>query len=116
MPSMTDCKFGDIVLLPLPFTDQTGAKKRPAVVVSSPAYHQSRGDLVVMTVTSRLTSDAPGMGGVLIQAWREAGLLKPSQFKPVLATISGGLVLRKMGGLGVDDQASLRGVSSAVLG
>ena len=27
--------FGDVVLVPFPFTDQTGIKKRPAVVVSS---------------------------------------------------------------------------------
>ena len=26
--------FGDVVLVPFPFTDQSGTKKRPAVVVS----------------------------------------------------------------------------------
>ena len=31
--------FGDVVLVPFPFTDQTGAKKRPAVVVSSSGYN-----------------------------------------------------------------------------
>jgi mRNA interferase MazF len=34
---MIDYKFGDIVLVPFPFTDQTTAKKRPAVIVSSNA-------------------------------------------------------------------------------
>jgi mRNA interferase MazF len=116
MLNMTDCKFGDIVLLPFPFTDQTGTERRPAVIVSSPAYHRFRGDLVVMAVTSRLTSDAVGVGGALIRTWREAGLLKPSQFKPVLATIAGDLVLRKMGELGAEDLASLRGLLAAVLG
>jgi mRNA interferase MazF len=28
-------EFGDVVLVPFPFTDQTTSKKRPAVVVSS---------------------------------------------------------------------------------
>ena len=37
MPSTTGYKFGDLVLVPFPFTDQTGIKKRPAIVVSSTA-------------------------------------------------------------------------------
>ncbi|MEH2305953.1 hypothetical protein [Nostoc sp.] len=32
---MTNYEFGDVVLVPFPFTDQTTTKKRPAVVVSS---------------------------------------------------------------------------------
>ena len=37
MPSTTAYQFGDLVLVPFPFTDQTGIKKRPAIVVSSEA-------------------------------------------------------------------------------
>ena len=37
---MTDYKFGDIVLVPFPFTDQTTTKRRPAVIVSSNGYNQ----------------------------------------------------------------------------
>ncbi len=35
MPFMTRFEFGDIVLVPFSFTDQTTNKKRPAVVISS---------------------------------------------------------------------------------
>jgi mRNA interferase MazF len=50
MPPTTSYSFGDIVLVSFPFTDQSAAKKRPAVVVSSPAYNESRPDLIIMAV------------------------------------------------------------------
>jgi mRNA interferase MazF len=56
---MTGCKFGDVVLVPFPFTDQSGAKKRPAVVVSSAAYNVGRPDLILMAITSQIKT-APG--------------------------------------------------------
>ncbi len=34
----TGYSLGDVILVPFPFTDQTGLKKRPAVVVSSAEY------------------------------------------------------------------------------
>jgi mRNA interferase MazF len=30
---MTDYEFGDVVLVPFPFTDQSASKKRPAVLI-----------------------------------------------------------------------------------
>jgi hypothetical protein len=52
MPLTTGYSFGDVVLVPFPFTDQTGAKKRPAVIVSSADYQAQRRDLVIMAITS----------------------------------------------------------------
>lgn len=51
---MTGYDFGDVVLVPFPFTDQTAVKKRPAIVVSSPAYNRTHRDVMVMAVTSRV--------------------------------------------------------------
>jgi mRNA interferase MazF len=42
MPNTTIFEFGDVVLVPFPFTDQSTTKKRPAVIVGSEAYHRQR--------------------------------------------------------------------------
>jgi mRNA interferase MazF len=46
---MTDCKFGDIVLVPFPFTDQTTNKRRPSVIVSSNTYIERKSQIKVRT-------------------------------------------------------------------
>ncbi len=56
-----------------------------------------------------------GFGEVAVAKWEEAGLLKPSVLKPLLATIERGLVLRKLGRLEEEDRRSLRNVLSEIL-
>jgi len=112
---MTGYEFGDVVLVPFPFTDQSITKRRPAVVVSSDAYHRARADLVILAVTSQARL-AAGAGDVAVAKWEEAGLLRPSVLKPVVATIERGLVLRKLGRLADEDRAALRNVLDEILG
>ncbi|MEK7436144.1 MAG: type II toxin-antitoxin system PemK/MazF family toxin [Pseudomonadota bacterium] len=107
-------RFGDIVLVQFPFTDQSGAKKRPAVVVSSAAYNQARRDVVIMAVTSQIKSSGT-FGEVIIHDWQAAGLLKPSAIKPVFATIEQTLILRRLGRLSDRDQPALRKVITAIV-
>lgn len=114
-PTMTDYEFGDVVLVPFPFTDQSTAKRRPAVVVSSDAYHRERPDLVILAVTSQSRS-AAGLREVAVARWEEAGLLKPSVLKPVLATIERGLVQRRLGRLEEKDRRELRALLRRMLG
>lgn len=112
---MTGYEFGDVVLVPFPFTDQSITKRRPAVVISSPAYHHQRPDLIIMAVTSQHLS-ALSVGEVHVQDWQAAGLLKPSVLKPVLTTIDLALVLKKLGRLTATDQVALRQVLRTILG
>ena len=112
---MTGYEFGDLVLVPFPFTDQTATKRRPAVVVSSHAYHRERPDLIILAVTSQARPQA-ALGEAVVTKWKEAGLLRPSVLKPVVATIERGLVLRKLGRLADEDRAALRKVLEEILG
>ena len=47
---------GDIVIIPVPFTDNKGYKLRPAVVISNDSIHQT-GDVVIVQITSKLKQD-----------------------------------------------------------
>ncbi len=115
MPPTTSYNFDDVVLVPFPFTDQTGTKKRPAVVVSSAAYNSARHDLVLLAVTSQFKA-ATMIGEAIVAGWMKAGLLRPSVSKPVLTTIEKGLVLRTLGQLEPPDQSALRDVLRLILG
>jgi len=112
---MTGDEFGDLVLVPFPFTDQSAVTRRPAVVVSRAAYHQARPDLLIMAGTSQSSFTLP-VGEVQVQDWPGTGWLKPSVLKPVLTTIDPALVLKKLGRLTSPDQAALRQALSTLFG
>lgn len=107
--------FGDVVLVPFPFTDQSGAKKRPAVVVSIAGYNTNRKDIVIMAITSQVRAPL-GYGEAMVDDWRAAGLIKVSVLKPVFSTIEQGLVMRVMGHLSAADLQSLQRLLEKVTG
>lgn len=47
---------GDIVLIPVPFTDLSSRKRRPVIVVSSDAYNALGSDMIVVAMTSNPSS------------------------------------------------------------
>jgi mRNA interferase MazF len=102
MPTTTVYKRGAIVLLPFPFSDQSSAKIRPAVVVSPD--HPSD-DLLVVAVTSVGGGLRPGE--FAFQFWREAGLIHPSFAKRAIASVTGSLVRKQLGQLRESDLANL---------
>jgi mRNA interferase MazF len=115
MPSTTGFSFGDVVLVPFPFTDQSAVKRRPAVVISGERYNRDRPDLIIMAVTSQ--TRVPGLhGDIEVTGWRNAGLLKPSAIKPVIATVEQSLVVRRLGRLTDTDQHALKRSLEAVIG
>lgn len=115
MPTTTGYEFGDIVLVPFPFTDQSTIKQRPAVIISSAAYQRERLDLIILAVTSQVRPAAT-VGEVQVRDWKQAGLLKPSVMKPVIATIERRLVRKRLGKLSAEDQRSLRAAIGKIIG
>jgi PemK-like, MazF-like toxin of type II toxin-antitoxin system len=74
MPPTTAYSFGDVVLVPFPFTDQSGIKRRPAVIVSSAQYQSQRRDPVIMAITSQIRPH-PAFGEFMVAEWKKAGLI-----------------------------------------
>ena len=72
MPTTTNYNRGAVVLLPFPFSDQSAAKLRPAVV-ANPVFPSE--DLIVVALSSVGNPLRPGE--YQVQFWREAGLLYP---------------------------------------
>src|SRR5579859_7932175 len=71
-PCTTMNRRGDVVLVPLDFTDRAGTKWRPAVIVSVDEYQRLSPDVVIASVTSNLRA-IPHPGDHQIADWRSAG-------------------------------------------
>lgn len=54
-------KQGDIVLIPIPFTDLSSNKKRPVLVLSNDLYNKKMKDIVVVAITSNLEDKEYGI-------------------------------------------------------
>ena len=68
MPIMISFKRSDVVLVSFVFSDETGIKQRPTVVLSTESYDRSRQEIIVAAVTSNV--DRLLVGDYRIAAWR----------------------------------------------
>jgi mRNA interferase MazF len=79
MPSTTTFERGQVVVVHVPFTGQAGSKPRPAVVISTAAFHRGLRDVIICPISSRPNYYAtPGPGDQPLARWREIGLQHPS--------------------------------------
>jgi mRNA interferase MazF len=92
-----NCSRNDVVLLPIPFTDLTSRKVRPAIVVGN-----NGSDLFLVPISSVLANTDFKLGG-----WQAAGLNVPSGVKAQLATVEENLVLKIVGQLTPIDASTL---------
>jgi mRNA interferase MazF len=101
---------GDILLVPVAFSDSSGHKKRPVVIV----YDSGDADLLVAPVTSQM---ARSSRDVPVVNWQRAGLRLPSIIRlEKLATVKKSTVRREMGRLAPDDWEKVKGVLKEFFG
>jgi len=104
---MTGYRRGDVVLVRFVFSDESGERQRPAVIVSSDGYHQSRQEAIIAAITSR--TDRILAGDHLISGWKGAGLLFPSVATCIIRTIKQGMIARKLGVMPAPDMKRVEG-------
>lgn len=102
---MTACSRGDVVLVGFVFSDESGRKLRPAVLVSSPAYHRGRREVIVAAITSNVRRRAAG--DHLINDWAGAGLLFPSLATGILRTVTRAMIDRRLGVMPAPDMDAI---------
>ena len=111
---MTTYSRGDVVLVNFIFTDESGGKRRPAVIVSSETYNKRRDEAVIAAITS--TTDRVLVGDHLITDWQGAGLLFPSVATGIIRTIKGSMIDRKLGSMALPDMAAIDSKLQLILG
>ena len=107
---------GDIVLVSFPFTDLSGVKVRPALIVSA----ISGPDMTLAFISSRLPATAPPDAYVLQTSDAEfaaSGLRQTSVFQMGhLVTLHEGLVTRRIGRAGARTRAATDAALKRALG
>lgn len=94
-----NCSRNDVILLPIPFTNLSSTKVRPAIVVGFGSWP---GDLFVIPVTSQLSN-----ADLVLEGWQAAGLNVPSGIKGQICTVEGHLVRKVLGSLAEPDRVAL---------
>ncbi len=102
---MIACDRGDVVLVGFVFSDESGRKVRPALVITSSAYHRARREVILAAITSnvrrRLFADH------LVADWEAAGLLFPSLVTGIVRTVKQTMIERKLGSLTTADMQAV---------
>lgn len=96
---MTSYRPGSVVLVPLPFSDQTQIKRRPAVVISSHWYNTNKPDIILAAITSTihtpLQQDEIAIHGAELKS---TGLIKEGVVRTgSIFTISKKKIIRTLG-------------------
>ena len=105
MPSTTTYRQRQVVVVNVPFPDQTGAKRRPALVVSTEAFHSRMLDMIVCPISSQQRYfQKPGPGDCPLSTWQAVGLQHPSTARlGALLAVEKALVQRVLGTLKAND-------------
>jgi mRNA interferase MazF len=105
MPSTTTYRRGHVVVVEVPFSNQSGSKPRPAVVVSVEPFHRKLLDVIVCPISSQPRYyRQPGSGDHPLRHWKAVGLRHPSTVRiSNIVAVEKRLLRRVLGTLSSND-------------
>jgi mRNA-degrading endonuclease toxin of MazEF toxin-antitoxin module len=99
---MSNYSRGEVILVRYPFSDLSGSKIRPAVIVNAP--HPSK-DVFILPLTSKTTSLLAGE--FILKDWSQAGLNVETAVKRGVYTVHQNLIAHRVGKLSDSDAKEL---------
>lgn len=103
----------DVVVVPFPFTEKAGAKRRPALVLSPRSFNEHGHTLLSMITTS---DHRRWPGDYLIEDLINAGLTSPCIVRLKLFTLDNRLIIKRLGGLGFEDRLGVEKTLALLFG
>ncbi|MBA2484663.1 MAG: type II toxin-antitoxin system PemK/MazF family toxin [Nitrospira sp.] len=95
------CEQWDVVVVPFPFTERPGAKRRPAAVLSKQRFNE-HGHTVLLMITTKAHQPWPGDSD--IEDHRSAGLHSACLVRLKAFTLDNRLILKRLGALSALDR------------
>jgi len=114
MTSTIPYKPGNVILVRIKFAEDARTKKRPAVILTDNAYHDSRIDAIVVALSSKLENSY--YGDYELEDWMSAGLPEPTRAKGVIQTIDRATIEKPIGALSDNDLKNLKESICDILG
>jgi mRNA interferase MazF len=107
MPSTTTYNRGEVVVVQVAFSDGTGTKPRPALIVSDHSFHRALPDVIVCPISSQPRYySKPGPGDCPLRAWQDLKLRYASTVRvSKILSVDRQIIGRKLGILAPPDLA-----------
>ena len=107
------CEQWDMVVVPFPFTDMAGGKRRPALVLSAATFNKAAGHAILAMITTARHSSWPGDTPLASTA---TGLPKDCVVRLKLFTLDNRLIARLIAKLPPKERAKVRASMEQALG
>jgi len=107
------CEAWDIVVVPFPFTESAGEKRRPALVLSATGFNRSSGHTILAMITTARQSGWPGDTPLSSAV---TGLPKECLARMKLFTLDNRFIVRVISKLPARERQKVRASMEQVLG